>query len=316
MYEEVAITYPHLSVLKNECLRAFEGVSLKVFVDCTLGAAGHAEAFLQSYPTIQTLVGIDQDPQGLEIARTRLAPWAHKVKLIQGNFELLDSYLDELGISQVDGILMDVGVSSMQLDQPEKGFSFMRDGPLDMRMDPTHTVTAAHIVNFWPEEELGRIFRDYGEEKQWRKAARTLVEARKAKPITTTRELVDALHSALYRFSKKGLHPLTLIFQALRICVNRELEVIESVLPVAVNRLSAGGRLAVITFHSLEDRIVKHIFQQYASDKVETTGIGGMFLDKDPLVTLLTRKPITAEDREIALNPRSRSAKLRVVEKR
>lgn len=315
-FSKAIMTYPHLSVLKNECLEAFQDRPIKIFIDCTLGAAGHAEAFLQTYPEIETFIGIDQDPQGLEIAAGRLSPWKQKIHLIAGNFDNLEIYLKSLNISYVDGILIDLGVSSMQLDQPEKGFSFMRNGPLDMRMNPLEELTAAQIINEWPEEELARIFREYGEEKQWRKAARTVVEARKTKTITTTRELVDVLHPALYRFSKKGIHPLTLVFQALRICVNRELEVIETILPLAIKHLAPGGRLAVITFHSLEDRIVKQAFQHYASDKVDTAGIGGMFIDKEPTVNLITRKPIAASEQEIALNPRSRSAKLRVVEKR
>ena len=310
------MTLPHLSVLKDACLHVFEGMQLRIFVDCTLGAGGHSEAFLQAHPEIEALVGIDQDPEGQRIASQRLAPWKEKLRLVKGNFDQLSKHLDALSIDKVSGILIDMGVSSMQLDQPEKGFSFMRDGPLDMRMDPEGKVTAADIVNSWPEEELARIFRDYGEEKQWRKAARVLVEARKTKTFVTTRDLVDTLHPPLYRFSKKGIHPLTLIFQALRICVNRELEVIETILPQAIERLESGGRLAVSTFHSLEDRIVKHAFQDYASDKVDTAGIGGMFLDKEPLVDMITRKPLKAADEEVAQNPRSRSAKLRVVQKR
>lgn len=310
------MTFPHLSVLKNECLCAFEGMHLDVFVDCTLGAAGHAEAFLAQHPEITAFVGIDQDPLGLQIAKERLAPWEHKVHLVRGNFDQLDDHLDQLGLAAASGILIDLGVSSMQLDQAEKGFSFMRNGPLDMRMNPDGPLTAAAIVNFWEEEELGRIFRDYGEEKQWRRAARAIVQARNVKPFATTHDLVNVLHPVLYRLCKKGLHPLTLVFQALRICVNRELAVIEAILPIAVKRLAPQGRLAVITFHSLEDRIVKHTFQDYASDKVDTAGIGGMFLSKEPLVDLRTRKPIVASEEEISINPRSRSAKLRVAQKR
>lgn len=310
------MTFPHLSVLKNECLEAFQDRQLTTFVDCTLGAGGHAEAFLQNHPEIETLVGIDQDPEGLEIAGARLAPWGEKIRLVRGNFDHLKRHLDDLNITSVDGILIDLGVSSMQLDRPEKGFSFMRDGPLDMRMDPSEKVTAADIVNQWPEEELGRIFRDYGEEKQWRRAARAICQARLTKPFATTRDLVDVLHPVLYRLCKKGIHPLTLVFQALRICVNRELEVVETILPMAIDCLTPGGRLAVITFHSLEDRIVKHAFQHYASDKVDTAGIGGIFLDKEPLVDLVTRKPVIAGVEEVSINPRSRSAKLRVVQKR
>lgn len=310
------MNFPHQSVLKEECLKVFEGQKIKVFVDCTLGAGGHAEALLTAHPEIEIYVGIDQDPEGLRISEERLKKWKSKVQYVRGNFDRLNSYLDGLGIKEVDGILIDLGVSSMQLDQPEKGFSFMKEGPLDMRMDPSQEVTAAEIINTWSEEELGRIFRDYGEEKQWRRAARVIVESRSKKELMTTKDLVDILHSALYRRSKPGLHPLTLIFQALRICVNRELEVIEKILPTSVSRLAPKGRLAVISFHSLEDRIVKHTFQEYARDKENTTGLGGIFLDKEPLVNLLSRKPIIATEEEVSQNPRSRSAKLRCIEKR
>jgi 16S rRNA (cytosine1402-N4)-methyltransferase len=310
------MTFPHLSVLKQACVKCFEGLKLHTFVDCTLGAGGHAEAILAAHPEIVTFIGIDQDPDGLYLASQRLAPWQAKLQMVKGNFAQLGVYLKNLDIQKVDGILIDLGVSSMQLDRPEKGFSFMRDGPLDMRMDPEGAVTAADIVNTWEEAELARIFRDYGEEKQWRKAAHAIVKARQSKPFSTTRDLVDVLHPVLYRFSKKGIHPLTLVFQALRICVNRELDVVEEILPQAVDCLTTGGRLAVITFHSLEDRLVKHTFQNYASDKWDTAGLGGIFLDKEPVVDLVSRKPITADEDEVKSNPRSRSAKLRIVQKR
>lgn len=299
----------HLSVLPTEVLAAFEGLKLHIFVDATLGAGGHSAAILEAHPEIEQLIGIDQDPVAMEIARQRLVPYKAKVKLIAGNF-------DEavLQIPKIDGILFDLGVSSMQLDQPEKGFSFMRDGPLDMRMDPERDLTAANIVNTYSEQELGRIFRDYGEERQWRAAAKAIVAARSQQPISTTHQLVAVLRPVLF-WKKKGMNPLTLIFQALRICVNRELEVVEKTLPRAIDQLVSGGRMAVISFHSLEDRIVKNCFRFAASDKQDTSGWGGVFLDKTPTVKIITKKPVEPSLEEVEINPRSRSAKLRVIEK-
>lgn len=298
--------HPHISVLLNQCLEAFEGQKLEVFVDGTLGAGGHAAALLQAHSEIKTFIGIDQDPEALEIAQNRLKPWESKVQLKRGNF----SEMDQLVKEPVDGILLDIGVSSMQLDRPEKGFSFMHPGPLDMRMNPDNPLTAEVIINTWTEEEIGRIFREYGEEKKWKLAARAIVRKR---PFYSTKDLVEALYGVLK--SKKDIHPLTLVFQALRIAVNGELEVLEKVLPKALNLLKPGGRLAIISFHSLEDRIVKNFFRYEADDKMSTSGIGGLFLDKHPTVKLLTKKPLAASKEEIAANPRSRSAKLRVLEK-
>jgi 16S rRNA (cytosine1402-N4)-methyltransferase len=308
-------TYPHLSVLLNEILSFFEGRSLRFFVDGTLGAGGHAEAILSQHPEIEKFIGIDQDPSALAIAEQRLAPWKSKIALRQGNFTQISTFLDQLKIQEADGILLDLGVSSMQFDLPEKGFSFMHDGPLDMRMDPENPLTAKEIVNTWEEEELGRIFRDFGEEKQWRLAARALVNARKKQPIQTTHELLNILYPVLHRKAKKGLNPLTLVFQALRICVNSELEVLEEVLPRAIERLSPEGRLAVISFQSLEDRIVKNLFRYEASDREDSAGLAGLFLCKTRTLKILTKKPIIPQEKEVKTNPRSRSAKLRVVEK-
>ena len=306
--------YPHLSVLLNEILYAFHDKPLRVFVDATLGAAGHSQAILEAHPEIEIFIGIDQDPLALQLAKTRLAPWKDKVHLFSGNFEKLAQFLDELKISSVDGILMDLGVSSMQLDLPEKGFSFSHDGPLDMRMNPHSELSAETIVNQWSEADLGKVFREYGEEKQWKVAAKSITIARALKPIKTTFELVAVLKPVFF-WKKKGVNPLTLIFQGLRICVNRELEVLEKVLPEAVEKLDFNGRLAVISFHSLEDRIVKQYFRFAADDKLSSSGIGGVFLDKDPTVRLITRKPIIPSEQEIKVNNRSRSAKLRIVEK-
>ncbi|NGX43022.1 MAG: Ribosomal RNA small subunit methyltransferase H [Chlamydiae bacterium] len=309
------MTKIHHPVLLEEVLRFFGDLKLEVFVDGTIGAAGHSEALLQEHPEIGTFLGIDQDPLALDLARQQLEPWKEKVILKKGNFSDLEDHLEECGLSKIDGMLLDLGVSSMQLDRPEKGFSFNREGPLDMRMDPSNALTAADIVNTWSEKELGRIFRDYGEERRWRAAASAVVQARKKGEILTTTQLVDILFSVLRSRKKQNLHPLTLIFQALRICVNRELERIEQVIPQAIRRLKSGGRLAVISFHSLEDRIVKNAFRYAASDKENTSGIGGMFLSKKPEVRIITRKPVIPTLEEVKRNPRSRSSKLRVVEK-
>lgn len=306
---------PHQPVLLLEVLKAFEPLSISVIVDGTLGAGGHAQALLETHPEIQHYIGIDQDPEALVIATERLKRWSSKLILKHGNFAEFDQVLAELSVPPPNAILVDLGVSSMQLDQPERGFSFMQEGPLDMRMNTHLKLTAAEIINKWSEEELGQIFRDYGEEKQWRIAARTIVEARKSRSILTTTELKSILTPVLARYAKKGIHPLTLVFQALRICVNQELEVLDTFLSKAIDLLAPGGRLAVISFHSLEDRIVKGQMRLAASDKWETTGIGGMFLDKEPIVKLTTKKPIEASEEEVWDNPRSRSAKLRVVEK-
>ncbi len=308
--------YPHFSVLLDEVVDFFQDCRLERFIDCTLGAGGHAEALLKSHPEMKLLIGIDQDPMAAHLARQRLESWKNKTVISQGNFVSFSDILDSNKIDTVDGILFDLGVSSMQLDLPEKGFSFKHSGPLDMRMDPKNPLTAAEIVNTWSQEELGRIFRDYGEEKQWRVAAKVLVESRMKSPILTTAELSQTLYPVLNRKAKKGIHPLTLVFQALRIAVNAELEVLEEALPRAIERLTPGARLAVISFHSLEDRIVKNIFRYEASDKEDTTGLAaGLFIDKKPTVKILTKKPVVPTEAEIMQNPRSRSAKLRIAER-
>lgn len=305
----------HSSVLLAEVVRAFDPLTLRVVVDGTLGAGGHAEALLEQHPEIQYYIGIDQDPQALALASERLKHWASKLFLKHGNFVQFDEFLKELSLPSATAILVDLGVSSMQIDQPMRGFSFMKEGPLDMRMNPQNDLTAADIVNTWSEQDLGRIFREYGEDKQWKAAARTIVKERRSKPIVTTQDLNTILIPVLARFAKKGIHPLTLIYQALRICVNRELDVLELFLPKAIDLLEPGGRLAVISFHSLEDRIVKTHMRLAASDKWETRGLSGLFRDKEPTVKLLTKKPTEPTIEERQNNPRSRSAKLRIVEK-
>lgn len=306
---------PHISVLLNEVLEVFNGFSCKRFIDGTVGAGGHSAAILQAHPEIEWYLGIDQDPQALKLASEKLNPWQNKTILKHGNFADFPKFLQEFGQKSVDGILVDLGISSMQIDQAERGFSFSKEGPLDMRMNPHAILNAAQIVNEWSESDLGKIFRDYGEEKKWRLAAHTIVQARKQKSIVTTKDLVNVLQPVLKWNPKKGINPLTLIFQALRICVNKELEVLEKFMESAIESLAPNGLLAVISFHSLEDRIVKNAMRLGASDKWSTSGIGGVFLDKDPVVIPVTKKPICPSEEEIGVNPRSRSAKLRVCQK-
>lgn len=307
--------FPHRSVLLAEVLHAFESLSIVTMIDGTLGAGGHAQALLEQHPEIQHYIGIDQDPHALALAAQRLSPWSSKVYLKHGNFSACDQIWAELALPSPTAILVDLGVSSMQLDQPQRGFSFMQDGPLDMRMNPDSTLTAEEIVNTYSEQELGKIFREYGEERQWRLAARVIVQTRKVRLFSTTKELRLALTPILARYAKKGIHPLTLIFQALRICVNQELQVLDEFLPKAIDLLAPGGRLVMLSFHSLEDRLVKTHLKFAASDKWDTVGIGGLFRDKEPIAKLVNKKPIQPSAEEIHSNPRSRSAKLRILEK-
>lgn len=306
---------PHISVLPQEVLESFDDCNCKCFVDGTLGAGGHSRLILEKHDEIEKLIGIDQDLSAIEIAKQHLSPWLSKVCFVHSNFRHIENVVKNQGKENVDGILLDLGVSSMQLDRQERGFSFMREGPLDMRMDTTQETSAYDIINFWPEEELGRIFRDFGEEKKWRLAARVIVEARNDNDIKTTTQLANILNPFFKWNPKKKINPLTLLFQGLRIAVNDEIGLLEQALTKAIALLAPKGRLAVISFHSLEDRIVKNIFRNEASDKVEGSGIGGIFLDKTPTVKLITRKAIVPSAEEMAINPRARSAKLRVIEK-
>jgi 16S rRNA (cytosine1402-N4)-methyltransferase len=300
----------HISVLEKEVLHFFSDMKVGVFFEGTVGAGGHARALLEAHPEIERYIGCDVDPEALEIAERVLRPWKEKVELIQGNYAQLDEYLKARKIKRVDGFLFDLGVSSMQFDQGYKGFSFSKEGPLDMRMDPSSELTAKEVVNSWPEAELGNIFREYGEEPRWRRAAKAIVEARRKKKIETTTQLSQVITSALKTPLKGKWHPATLIFQALRMCVNRELETIAEGVSKAVHALSSGGRLGVISFHSLEDRIVKNIFKA-ASSRPKKGEVNAPL----PFLKLLTKKPIAPTLQEIKLNPRSRSAKLRFAEK-
>lgn len=306
---------PHISVLMQPILESFSDSELGTFIDGTLGAGGHASAILAAHPEIERFIGIDQDPEAIIIAEKQLFTWGPKVEIVRRNFSEIDAILDEMKLPQINGMLLDLGVSSMQLDRKEKGFSFSKEGPLDMRMDPENEISAFDVVNFASEKELGRIFREYGEEKRWRLAAKAIISARGEKKIVTTLDLAAILQPVLKRHEKKGINPLTLVFQALRIHVNQELERIHIAIPKIIQKMAPKGRLAIISFHSLEDRIVKNAFRHAASDKEETWGIGGVFRTKVPEVRILTKKPIIASAEESLQNPRSRSAKLRVIEK-
>lgn len=285
---------PHIPVLLKETLQVFEGMRLKVFFEGTVGAGGHARAILESHPEIERYFACDRDPRALELAKQNLAPWEEKITWIQGPFAELSCYLDERGVQGIDGFLIDIGVSSMQFDEAERGFSFRADAPLDMRMDPSGDVTAEDLINRSSEEELATIFFEYGEEHRSRQAAKAVVIARKKKAIRTTHQLVAVLDPVLRRGK---IHPATKVFQALRIAVNDELGQLKKGLDQAIERLNGAGRLAVITFHSLEDRIVKWRLREEAG------------------LQILTKKPIIPSDEEMRANPRSRSAKLRAAEK-
>lgn len=300
----------HVPIFIEEFLAAFEGKTIRYFVDCTLGAGGHAKAILEAHPEIEVFIGIDQDPSALELAKNTLASWSNKVRFVSGNYEFLSEYLSDLNIEKVDGIFIDLGVSSMQLDHAHRGFSFNKDAPLDMRMDPNQSLNAAKIVNTWSEGDLGRIFRDYSEEKHWRRIAAAIVQARRQKKIETTKELSSVLLPVVSYRPDKKIHPLTLAFQGLRIAVNDELGVIERVIPACLHSLAPGGRLGIISFHSLEDRIVKLKFQESTRQTKEERKLG-----LSPFI-LPVKKPLAPSDKEQKVNPRSRSAKLRWIERK
>lgn len=305
----------HQSVLLENFLSFYEGRELKTFVDCTLGAGGHAKAILQAHPEIQLLIGIDQDPLALKIAEENLKSFNKRIALHRGNFHNASQFIAQRGITNVDGIFFDIGVSSMQLDLPEKGFSFSFDGPLDMRMDPSNHLSAEKVINSFSESDLGKIFKAYGEERHWRALAKIICIKRKQKRICSTKELAQLISSALGRQNKQKIHPATRVFQALRIYVNKELEVLQSALPQAIDLLSPKGRLGIICFHSLEDRIVKNIFREASSTKNHLPGAPDSLVKKDPSIRILTKKPLQATTKELAFNVRSRSAKMRFIEK-
>ncbi len=280
-------------------------------MDGTLGAGGHARGIMEACAPDGQLLGLDVDPQALAIARRILAPYEHRIHLAQASYTSLSAQLAQLGWEAVDGILLDLGASSMQFDTPERGFSFQQDAPLDMRFGPHVSRTAADLVNKLTERELADLIYEYGEERDSRKIARAIVKAR---PLHTTRELVAVIESVSPRRGDR-VHPATRTFQALRIAVNEELASIEEVLPQAVASLNVGGRLAMISFHSLEDRIVKDFFREQSRDLINPPYERIYEKERNAVLKEVNRKPILPSDDEIRNNPRARSAKLRIAEK-
>lgn len=305
----------HIPVLLEECIKYLNIKPDGIYVDGTLGMGGHSEAILQRLTTGR-LISIDRDTYAIERATERLAPYADRLTIVHGNFRDLPDILDEQGVDLVDGMLFDLGVSSPQLDEGGRGFSYMVDAPLDMRMDKSDNIDAWFIMNRWPEDKICRILRDYGEERHAARIARAIAKRRQEQEIKTTLELVDIIKSAMPAAAlREKQHPAKRSFQAIRIAVNDELGAVASLMETAPDRLKVGGRIAVISFHSLEDRIVKSAIQSREN--------GCTCPREAPVCTCgfvqtlksVTRKPITAGGEELELNPRSRSAKLRVAER-
>lgn len=308
--------FEHISVLLNECIRELAIKPNGTYVDGTLGGAGHASVVCSFLNEEGHFVGIDQDKNALAVSTERLSGVKPQVSIVRNNFENVGTVLDELGIDEIDGMLIDLGVSSHQLDEPSRGFSYMHDAPLDMRMNQDALYSAYEVVNQKSEETLYDIIKGYGEEKWAKRIAKFIVEARTEKPIETTYELVDIIKAAIPQGARKdGPHPAKRTFQAIRIAVNRELDIIEPTIEEAVHRLRRGGRLCIITFHSLEDRIVKQTFKRLEDPCTCSKALPICVCGKKPLVKVITRKPILPSEEELEINPRSRSAKLRVVEK-
>lgn len=316
--KEVGAPLPHYPVLYQETIIALRPAPGGRFVDCTLGAGGHARGILAASSPDGELLGLDVDPAALELARERLAPFSQRTIIHQASYRSLGEQLAGCGWRDVDGILLDLGLSSMQLDTPSRGFSFRSDAPLDMRFDPQNDVTAAELVNTLSEAELADTLYLYGEERRSRQIARAIVRRR---PIRTTRELANIVSGLLSQdnrrtFSgKRRIHPATRTFQALRIAVNRELDALESVLPQAMAVLSPGGRLVVISYHSLEDRLVKVFFRRESKDCVCPPRQPVCSCGHSAQLIEVIRKPIRPAEVEVERNPRSRSARLRAAEK-
>ena len=302
---------PHQPVLYKEIIHALQPQNGGRYVDGTLGAGGHARGILEASAPDGQLLGLDVDPQALALARKTLAPYEQRTHLVQASYVSLSRQLDQLGWKAVYGIVLDLGVSSMQFDTPERGFSFMNDAPLDMRFGPSMLQSAADLVNEYSESELADLIYRYGEERDSRKIARAIVRAR---PLHTTRELAAVIEAVSPRRGER-IHPATRTFQALRIAVNEELASVEAVLPQALAGLRSGGRLAVISFHSLEDRIVKDFFREQSKDLINPPYEQIYAEERKATLKEVNRKPITPGEDEIKSNPRARSAKLRIAEK-
>ena len=307
--------FHHVSVLLEECI---EGLNIKpdgIYVDGTLGGAGHSSRIAAKLTTGRH-IGIDRDPVALKAAAARLKPWEDRVTLVHSNFCEIAKVLDDLDIEGVDGILLDLGVSSPQLDDGERGFSYMVDAPLDMRMNNEDSLSADTVVNTWSYEDLKKILYEYGEERYAPKIAAAICSRRETAPIRTTLELVDIIRGAMPASAlREKQHPAKRSFQAIRIAVNDELNSVAKVMEHAIPRLNKGGRLAVITFHSLEDRIVKNAMANAAKGCTCPPNFPVCVCGKKPQVKIITRKPIVSGEEELERNPRARSAKLRICEK-
>lgn len=307
--------YTHKPVLLDACIQALNIRPDGIYVDGTLGRAGHSMEIARRLTTGR-LICIDRDQAAIDAARVRLAPWLDRVTLVRSNFSELGEILSGAGVSGADGMLFDLGVSSPQLDDASRGFSYMQDAPLDMRMDTSAPLSAYEVVNTWSQEELRRILYEYGEERYAPAIARAIVRARETAPVNTTLELVEIIRGAMPPAAlREKQHPAKRSFQAIRIAVNGELDALPPMLEAAVDGLNPGGRLAVITFHSLEDRIVKRTLADLAKGCTCPPEFPVCVCGRKPRVRLVNRKPVTADGAELADNPRARSAKLRVAEK-
>lgn len=306
--------FHHISVLLNECIDNLNITPDGIYVDGTMGGGGHSLEIAKRLTTGR-LICIDQDPNAHEAAGKRLAEYKDRITFVRDNFGNIANILDSLGIEKIDGMLLDIGVSSHQLDEAERGFSYQQDAPLDMRMNPDRPFSAYDVVNGCDEDELDRVIFTYGEERWARRIAQFIVKEREAKPIETTGELVDIIKKAVPKGARKdGPHPAKRTFQAIRIEVNGELEVLQRAIDDVAARLAVGGRLCIITFHSLEDRIVKEAFRKQENPCICPPQFPVCVCGKKPLGRVITRKPILPSKEELEENPRSRSAKLRVLE--
>ncbi len=309
--------FKHYSVMLDECMTALSPERGGIYVDCTAGGGGHSFEIAKRLPEGSRLICLDRDDDAIAACSERLSPYKDKCTVVKSNFSDIASALDDLGIDKIDGALWDLGVSSHQLDDAERGFSYMQDAPLDMRMDASSPLTAKDVVNGYSEKDLARIISDYGEERFASKIAHNVVKARESKDIETTSELVKIIESSIPTASRKreAQHPAKRTFQAIRIEVNAELTVIRPSIEAAVERMAPGGRIAVITFHSGEDRIVKQTLVHLADPCECPKSFPVCVCGKKPQVKLLGKKPILPSEKELEENPRSRSAKLRTAEK-
>ncbi|PIH03571.1 16S rRNA (cytosine(1402)-N(4))-methyltransferase RsmH [Clostridium combesii] len=306
--------FKHISVLLEETIDSLNIKEDGVYVDCTLGGGGHSKEILKKLSHKGKLIGIDQDTSAIKAAKEKLKDYENII-YVHNNFYNIDSILEELDIDKVDGIIMDLGVSSYQLDEASRGFSYMKDAPLDMRMNREENFSAYNVVNSYEEEELFKILKNYGEEKFSRKIARFIVEKRTENPIETTGELVEIIRKAIpAKFQREG-HPAKRTFQAIRIEVNKELQILNKAIEDSINRLNKDGRLSIITFHSLEDRIVKVKFKELEKPCTCPPSFPICVCGKEPQIKIITKKPIEPSKEEKEINSRSRSAKLRVCRK-